>query len=53
MAWAENNGVRKAILAEAQKKFSEKEDFALPLGLSQMEWEGLTPAEKQKIKECN
>lgn len=53
MAWAENNGVRKAILAEAQKKFSEKEDFALPLGLSQMEWEGLTPAEQQKIKECN
>jgi hypothetical protein len=41
------------VIAKTPKIYKEKEDFALPLGLSQMEWEGLTPAEQQKIKECN
>jgi hypothetical protein len=53
MKWAESNGDRKAIIAKAQIKLNELEDNALPLGISQMEWEGLTPAEQQKIKECN
>jgi hypothetical protein len=32
---------------------SDQLDFALPVGLSQFDWESLTPAEQQKIKECN
>ena len=53
MKWAESNGDRKAILAKAEIKLDKFKDFALPLGLSKMEWEGLTPAEQQKIKDCN
>lgn len=41
------------IISKTPKVYKEKEDNALPLGISQMEWEGLTIEEKQKIKECN
>jgi hypothetical protein len=32
---------------------SDQVDFALPIGLSQFEWESLAPDVQQKIKECN
>ena len=51
MKWAESNGDRQAIIAKANEL--RQTDFALPIGLSQFEWDQLTPAEQQKIKECN
>lgn len=51
MKWAESNGDRQAIIAKANEL--RQTDFALPVGLSQFDWERLTPAEQEKIKECN